>query len=319
MSLKSEEEIQAFWEKEQVFQKTLEESKGGKEFVFFDGPPFATGTPHYGHLVASTIKDIIPRYKTQTGHYVERRWGWDCVAEGTLVNLSDGTSVPIEKMSTMKDSSTKIGIYSYFDERMHETHATDFFDQGQRECMKLVFENGSTLECTGDHRIMTKLGYKQAKDLSMDDMVICFSRDVVEHTILQSKENVGLKNVYDICVPETSNFIANGIVVHNCHGVPIEFEIEKQLNIKTKDEVLKYGIDRYNEACRGIVMKYRSEWKDTINRLGRFVDMENDYKTMDKTYMESEWWAFSELYKKGLVYRGILLFSSVSIFSSTSC
>jgi len=77
MSLLTEKEIQNFWEENNIFQKTLDESKGNKEFVFLDGPPFATGTPHYGHLVASTIKDIIPRYKTQTGHYVERKWGWD--------------------------------------------------------------------------------------------------------------------------------------------------------------------------------------------------------------------------------------------------
>ena len=88
------------------------------------------------------------------------------------------------------------------------------------------------------------------------------------------------------------------------HGLPIEFIIEKQLGIKTKQEILDFGIDKYNDACRAIVMKYSNEWKHTIERVGRWVDMENDYKTMDTSYMESVWWVFSELFKKGLVYRG---------------
>ncbi|WP_438964839.1 class I tRNA ligase family protein, partial [Winogradskyella sp.] len=138
-----------------------------KKFTFYDGPPFATGLPHYGHIVASTIKDIIPRYMTQNGFYVERRFGWDT------------------------------------------------------------------------------------------------------------------------------------------HGLPIEFEIEKKLGIKTKNDVLKYGIGNYNEECRSIVLKFREEWRDTIRRLGRWVDFDNDYKTMDKSFMESVWWVFSELYNKKLIYRGV--------------
>ena len=90
----------------------------------------------------------------------------------------------------------------------------------------------------------------------------------------------------------------------DCHGLPIEYEIEKELGIKTKKQVLEYGIGNYNEKCRQIVLKYRQEWKKTISRLGRFVDFDNDYKTMDKNYMESLWWIFAQLYKKDLVYRG---------------
>ena len=166
MALRSEEDINKFWDSIHAFEKSLELTSAYPEFVFLDGPPFATGLPHYGHLVASTIKDIIPRYKSQTGFHVNRKFGWDC------------------------------------------------------------------------------------------------------------------------------------------HGLPIEFEIEKQLGIKTKQEVLDFGIEKYNDACRAIVMKFREEWKHTIKRLGRWVDMENDYKTMDLSFMESVWWVFSELFKKDLVYRG---------------
>lgn len=149
-----------------AFKQSLKLSENKPHFVFYDGPPFATGLPHYGHIVGSTLKDIVPRYKTQTGYYVPRKWGFDT------------------------------------------------------------------------------------------------------------------------------------------HGLPIEFEIEKKLGIKTKQQVLDYGIANYNEECRKIVMKYSKEWKTTIDRIGRWVDMDNDYKTMDPAYMQSVWWVFKELFNKGLVYRG---------------
>lgn len=88
------------------------------------------------------------------------------------------------------------------------------------------------------------------------------------------------------------------------HGVPIEFEIEKELKIKSVQDIKKIGIAKYNEACRGIVMRCKDEWVKTMRRLGRWVDMKNDYKTMDLTFMESVWWVFSQLFKKGYVYRG---------------
>jgi len=166
-NLLSEKEIINFWEENNLFKKSLEMTQNCPKFKFYDGPPFATGLPHYGHIVASTIKDIIPRYKTQNGFYVERRFGWDT------------------------------------------------------------------------------------------------------------------------------------------HGLPIEFEIDKALDIKTPQQVKEYGIDNYNNECRKIVLKYREEWRKTITRLGRWVDFDNDYKTMDKSFMESVWWVFSELYKKGLVYKGV--------------
>ena len=161
-----EEDILKIWKEENLFQNIIKRNSNQK-FIFYDGPPFATGLPHYGHIVASTIKDIIPRYQQMMGYDVPRRFGWDT------------------------------------------------------------------------------------------------------------------------------------------HGLPIEFEIEKKLGIKTKQDVLKFGIDNYNEECRKIVMTYSQEWRKTIERLGRWVDMDNDYKTMDLSFMNKVWWVFSQLYQKDLVYEGV--------------
>lgn len=163
---KEEEKVLALWDEIDAFHTSLELTKDKPEFSFFDGPPFATGTPHYGHILASTIKDIVPRYATMTGHHVERRFGWDT------------------------------------------------------------------------------------------------------------------------------------------HGVPIEHIIDKKLNIKGKDDVFKYGLENYNNECRSIVMTYAEDWRKTIGRLGRWIDFDNDYKTMYPSFMESVWWAFKELHGKGQVYRG---------------
>jgi len=89
------------------------------------------------------------------------------------------------------------------------------------------------------------------------------------------------------------------------HGLPVEYEIDKRLGITGKADVLAMGIDKYNEECRNIVMRYASEWRHTVERIGRWIDFDNDYKTLNITFMESVWWAFSQLFKKGLVYRGL--------------
>lgn len=164
---KEEERVLAHWEEIDAFHTSVKLNEGNKPFAFYDGPPFATGTPHYGHFLASTIKDIIPRYANMNGYYTERRFGWDT------------------------------------------------------------------------------------------------------------------------------------------HGLPVEHEIDKKLGITSKDDVMKLGIDKYNEECRSIVMRYASEWKESITRLGRWIDFENDYKTMYPTFMESCWWAFKELYNKEMVYKGL--------------
>ncbi|QFR39090.1 isoleucine--tRNA ligase [Candidatus Gracilibacteria bacterium 28_42_T64] len=164
---KLEEGILKFWEENKIFEQSIENRKDSEEFNFYDGPPFATGTPHYGHILAGTIKDVIPRYQTMKGKQVHRKFGWDC------------------------------------------------------------------------------------------------------------------------------------------HGLPIENIVEKKLEISGKDDIEgKIGVHKFNETCRENVFTYANEWKKTVNRMGRWVDMENDYKTMDTDFMESVWWVYSELYKKGLIYEG---------------
>lgn len=163
---KMEEEILAFWEKNDIFKKSISQREGKDEFVFYDGPPFATGLPHFGHFVPGTIKDIIPRYQTMKGKKVERRFGWDC------------------------------------------------------------------------------------------------------------------------------------------HGLPVENLIEKELGLNSKTDIEKFGVANFNEACRSSVLRYVSEWRRIVTRLGRWVDFDNDYKTMDPDYMESIWWVMKTLWEKGLLYEG---------------
>jgi len=164
-----EEAMQAFWVEHDIFNKSLEAPAGEvpeEKFVFYDGPPFATGLPHYGHILAGTIKDAIPRFWTMNGKRVRRQWGWDC------------------------------------------------------------------------------------------------------------------------------------------HGLPLENLIEKKLGLATKRDIEAFGVKNFNEAARDAVLEYADDWRRIIPRMGRFVDMEHDYKTMDSTYTESVWWVFSELHKKGLVFEG---------------
>ncbi|NCP77458.1 class I tRNA ligase family protein [bacterium] len=158
-------ETLAYWKANNTFQKSLEIREGAPEFNFYDGPPFATGTPHYGHLLAGTIKDVIPRYQTMQGKFVERRFGWDC------------------------------------------------------------------------------------------------------------------------------------------HGLPIENIVEKKLGISGKKDIEdKVGVFEFNEQCRANVFGYTDVWRQTVERMGRWVDMDNDYKTMDTDFMESVWWVFKSIYDKGYVY-----------------
>ncbi|MBH60523.1 MAG: isoleucine--tRNA ligase [Dehalococcoidia bacterium] len=158
-----EEEILKFWGKDETFNKTLNKGQSS-EFVFYDGPPFANGLPHYGHLLTGFVKDIIPRFQTMLGNKVDRRFGWDC------------------------------------------------------------------------------------------------------------------------------------------HGLPAEMESEKELGVSGRAEIIKFGVGNFNDHCQKSVMKYTQEWEKSVNRQARWVDFDNDYKTMDISYMESVIWAFKELWKKGLVY-----------------
>ena len=163
----TEHEVLKFWEEQQTFQQSLAQTSKGKPYIFYDGPPFATGLPHHGHLVGSTLKDIVPRYYTMKGFHVQRRFGWDC------------------------------------------------------------------------------------------------------------------------------------------HGLPIEHEIDKSLGMSAQEAVAKLGIKGYNDECRGIVQRYTAEWEKTITRIGRWVDFRNDYKTMDPSFMESVWWVMKQLWEKELIYQGV--------------
>jgi len=163
---KREEEILKFWQENRVFEKTLEKEAPKGEFVFYDGPPFATGTPHSGSLLSSVSKDVVPRYKTMRGYRVRRRWGWDT------------------------------------------------------------------------------------------------------------------------------------------HGLPIESLVEKKLGLKNKKEILAIGIEKFNETARSMVLEYVSEWKRYVERVGRWVDFDNSYKTMDNTFIESVWWALKKIHDKGRLYEG---------------
>ncbi|CAN5294980.1 isoleucine--tRNA ligase [soil metagenome] len=166
-ALEYEKDIIRYWKDNKTFEKSVDLRPKDNSYVFYDGPPFATGMPHYGHLLASTIKDVVPRYWTMKGYRVDRRWGWDC------------------------------------------------------------------------------------------------------------------------------------------HGVPIENMIEKDLDLKGgKKGIEAYGIGRFNDACQAAIFKFDKEWEVIIRRLGRWVDFKNSYKTMDKNYMESVWWGFSQLYKKDSIYEG---------------
>jgi isoleucyl-tRNA synthetase len=163
-----ERDVLAYWEQDDTFRASVEKNPAGEdgsnEFVFYDGPPFANGLPHYGHLLTGYVKDVVPRYKTMRGKRVERRFGWDT------------------------------------------------------------------------------------------------------------------------------------------HGLPAELEAMSQLGIKTKDEILELGLERFNDACRRSVLKYTAEWRDYVTRQARWVDFDNDYKTLNPTFMESVIWAFKKLYDTGLVY-----------------
>lgn len=163
---KEEERILQFWRDIDAFQTSVKLSKGKPEYTFYDGPPFATGLPHYGHILAGTIKDVVLRYASLTGHHVERRFGWDC------------------------------------------------------------------------------------------------------------------------------------------HGLPVEYEIDKALGIKGKEDVMRMGIPAYNAECRKIVNRYTSEWERVVERMGRWIDFKNDWKTMNPEFMESVWWVFKRLFDMGQIYRG---------------
>ena len=162
-----EHKIQKYWEKNQIFEKSVKARKDKKKYVFFDGPPFANGLPHYGHILANALKDAVTRYWTMKGYYVPRTNGWDC------------------------------------------------------------------------------------------------------------------------------------------HGLPVEYEVEQQLKLKGgRKSIVDYGVDKFNTACRNSVFSYTQEWEQMFGRIGRWVDSDDTYATLDSNYMESIWWVFKQIWDKDLVYSG---------------
>tara|TARA_B100000700_G_scaffold163407_1_gene180893 strand:- start:11654 stop:14851 length:3198 start_codon:yes stop_codon:yes gene_type:complete len=159
-----EARVLARWTEENTFERSVQDRPIEDEYVFYDGPPFANGLPHHGHLLTGYVKDVVPRYQTMRGRRVERRFGWDC------------------------------------------------------------------------------------------------------------------------------------------HGLPAEMEAEKELPVSGRADIIEFGIDRFNAQCRESVLRYTTEWEKTVTRQARWVDFKNDYKTMDRSYMESVMWAFKQLWDKGLVY-----------------
>jgi isoleucyl-tRNA synthetase len=160
-----ESDVLDFWKKNNIFSKSVEREAPQGDYVFYDGPPFATGTPHYGHIVGQILKDLMPRFFTMRGYKVERKWGWDC------------------------------------------------------------------------------------------------------------------------------------------HGLPIENIVEKEMGSKSKKAIEELGIEKFNSSCRSKVLEYAQEWYKVSDKLGRFVDQKNAYHTMDLEYMESIWWVFKTLFDKGLIYK----------------
>ncbi len=161
-----EEQTLLFWRKCDIFKKTLSKKSPQGEFTFYDGPPFATGLPHFGHILSSTIKDVVGRYKTMCGYHVRRVWGWDC------------------------------------------------------------------------------------------------------------------------------------------HGLPVESKVEEKLKLKTKKDIEAIGVARFNKEAKSMVLEYVSQWKQYVERIGRWVDFDHSYKTMDTDYMESVWWAIKTFHEKGVLYEG---------------
>ena len=161
-----EKEVSQYWDDIGAFEKQLELTKDYPLYTFYDGPPFATGKPHYGHICAGTIKDVITRWHSMNGRHVPRVFGWDC------------------------------------------------------------------------------------------------------------------------------------------HGLPVEHLVDKEMGIKDRRKVLEIGIDKYNDYCRSVIMRYSNDWREMVKRMGRWIEFDGAYKTMDKSFMESVWWVFKQVYDQGLVYRG---------------
>ena len=247
-----EEKILALWGEANLdaFATSLKLSEGRPIYTFYDGPPFATGLPHYGHILAGTIKDTVTRYAHQTGHYVSRRFGWDC------------HGLPVEH-----EIDKKLGITGAQVSRW-------------------------MLCCCCWRRLRARKAVERAACSGLSSgaggggwcCVAAAARSPAGWSVTRAKFSDS---------PLTT--------AHFSFSFSFSFS---SLNpaLCTLQDVADMGIAAYNAECRAIVTRYTSEWESVVTRLGRWIDFKNDYKTMEPWYMESVWWVFSELFKKGLVY-----------------
>ena len=150
-----EVDICKFWEENNVFKEQLNQSKNKETYHFYDGPPFMTGLPHYGHILAGFIKDTVTRHFCSNGYHVPRISGIDCIGEGTLINLSDGTSIPIENFNNFNAS---VETYDIEKKGLIYEKKTNFIKKGIKKCIELKFMDETKLTCTPDHKIYTNKG-----------------------------------------------------------------------------------------------------------------------------------------------------------------
>lgn len=310
-------EVSKHWKNINIL--SLLKSKSGTAYNCMDGPPFKNGEPHIGHLaVGSAIKDTNNKFQTMNGFKCNYKPGWDCIAEGTIIDL-ENSSEPIENLKYFIGKKVKT---LNDDNCLTYEKITHFLDKGIRDCVELKFLCGYAITCTPDHQIKTCSGWVSAKDLTKDHEVLTTFNETIElfidnnesisfndlykmyTTTIVSITNVGPKHVYDITVENTHNFSANEIVVHNCHGLPIENKSSHDLGLKTKSDIEKYGIDKFNKYCEDLEDSYSGTWESIYEKTGRFMDFKNAYETKNINYMESVWWAFNKLNQKGLVYKG---------------
>jgi len=293
------------WKKSDIYDVLESENTSTDIFNFMDGPPFKNGTPHIGHTAVGSIKDTVLRYQKMHGKKIKNKNGWDCIAEGTLINLMNGVQVPIEEL--YKYIGEKVETFD--DTKFTYETMSHFIDKGTRECIELEFTDSTQLICTLDHKIKTENGWVSAHNLTKTDKVIrtvgnADNGNMYGSVYIINKKDVGMKHVYDITVENTHNFVANGIVVHNCHGLPIENAVMKKIGLTNKFEIENYGIDRFNRACEESQDGDVTSWETMYNKIGRWVNFADNYETKNIKYMESVWYIFNEMNKKGLVYRG---------------
>ncbi|KAH8927176.1 isoleucyl-tRNA synthetase [Atractiella rhizophila] len=397
--------VMAYWKEIDAFQESVRQSlkEGRKEFTFYDGPPFATGLPHYGHLLLGTVKDVVTRFAHTNGYHVSRRFGWDTHGlpveheidkKLNITGKADVMAMGIDKYNAecraivMRYSAEwrrtveRMGRWIDFDND-YKTLNPSFMETvwwvfKQLWDKDLVYQGVkvmpySTGLTTPLSNFEAGLDYRDVVDPSVvvsfpliDDpetsllawtttpwtlfsnMALCVHPEFTYIKIFDEEK----KQKFIICdkllnaiykdpkkakfkklqewkgkdlngwryKPMFQHFYEQDVVTRfahtngyhvsrrfgwDTHGLPVEHEIDKKLNITGKADVMAMGIDKYNAECRAIVMRYSAEWRRTVERMGRWIDFDNDYKTLNPSFMETVWWVFKQLWDKDLVYQGV--------------